>query len=484
MKKFMKIVAAVSLGATLTAGAAWAQDEEAEEAEASQEEEQQPAQSSGRSPAASISELLQRVREDSRDASADNQARLEEFRANESEQAALVQEYRSRLNSLESQAEANQEQFDENSARIDELDTQLREEQGAFGEVFGLARQTAGEFASIVEASLISAQHPNRHVPLDELANSRTLPDRAGLDRIWETMIDEMESQREVVTFNTRVLGVDDGDNAPVTRVGPFVAWTTQGGTQYVTWTSSSENEQAGYRLALLERQPPGRLLDAASRLSNADEGEIVAGPFDPSRGSLLGIYRDVPNMGERFEQGGIVAKIILGLLILGVVFGLIRLIMLLMTSAAIAAQKRKSTASKSNPLGRIMLAYEDVRDRPIETIELRLDEAILRETPKLEFGLSFLKLAAAVAPLLGLLGTVTGMIRTFTQITLFGTGDPRIMAGGISEALVTTVMGLISAIPLLFIHSFAASFARGAQQTLEEQAAGIVARHAEERTS
>jgi len=127
------------------------------------------------------------------------------------------------------------------------------------------------------------------------------------------------------------------------------------------------------------------------------------------------------------------------------------------------------------------MLAYEQVKDRPIETIELKIDEAILRETPRLEFGLNFLKLAAGVAPLLGLLGTVTGMIRTFTQITLFGTGDPKIMAGGISEALVTTVSGLIAAIPLLFIHSFAASFARGAQQTLEEQAAGIIARHAEE---
>jgi biopolymer transport protein ExbB len=128
------------------------------------------------------------------------------------------------------------------------------------------------------------------------------------------------------------------------------------------------------------------------------------------------------------------------------------------------------------------MLAYEGAKDKDVETMELKLDEAILQETPKLEFGLNFLKLAAGIAPLLGLLGTVTGMIKTFTQITLFGTGDPRIMAGGISEALMTTVLGLIAAIPLLFIHSFAQSFARGVQQVLEEQAAGMIARHAEER--
>jgi len=269
-----------------------------------------------------------------------------------------------------------------------------------------------------------------------------------------------------------------------VTRVGAFLAVADDGGPVFAQWTTDEGNSRTSYNLVQLERQPPGSLMGAASNLINAEPGEIVAGPIDPSRGALLQIYKDVPNLSERFEQGGIVAKIIAALLIVSASFGIFRLLSLLMTTSAINAQKRRSTASKSNPLGRIMLAYEEVKDRPVETIELKIDEAILRETPKLEFGLNFLKLAAGVAPLLGLLGTVTGMIRTFTQITLFGTGDPRIMAGGISEALVTTVSGLIAAIPLLFIHSFAASFARGAQQTLEEQAAGIIARHAEEKSA
>lgn len=464
MKKILKSIAAVSLVAGLATAPAFAQAD--------------------REPVSSIQQLLDRVRQDAREAEAENQRRIAEFRENRNRQSALLSQARNELAALEAQGEEAEAQFEANRARIDELDAELREAQGEFGELFGAARQAAGEFGSIIESSLISAQYGGRAEPLLELAESRTLPERQELDSIYETLIQEMNAQAEVVTFNRRVVGMNDGQPVPVTRLGPFIAIADQNGASYVQWSTDETNARAGYNLVTLERQPPGSLMSAASNLINAEPGEIVAGPVDPSRGALLRIYKDMPNLQERFQQGGIVAIIIATLLVISAAFGLFRLFALLMTTSAINAQKRRSTASKSNPLGRIMLAYEEVKDRPIETIELKIDEAILRETPKLEFGLNFLKLAAGVAPLLGLLGTVTGMIRTFTQITLFGTGDPRIMAGGISEALVTTVSGLIAAIPLLFIHSFAASFARGAQQTLEEQAAGIIARHAEEKSA
>jgi len=464
MKTLIKMIAAVSMGAGLVTAPVMAQAE--------------------REPVTSIQQLLERVRQDSREAAAENQRRLQEFRSRRDQQAALLSQARNELSRLEGEAERISRQFDENAARIAELDQRLREEQGAFGELFGAARQIAGEFGSTIQTSMISAQHPGRYEPLLELAQSRTLPERRDLDQIWRGMIHEMEAQSAVVTFNTRVLGLNDGQPVPVTRVGPFIAIADSGGPVFIQWAADTSGRTAAHRLQVLETQPPGRLVDAARSLIRAEPGQIVAGPVDPSRGALLRIYRDMPDLAERFEQGGIVAKIIAGLLIFSALFGFFRLFVLLSTNSAISAQKRRSTPSKSNPLGRIMLAYEEVKDRPIETIELKIDEAILRETPRLEFGLNFLKLAAAVAPLLGLLGTVTGMIRTFTQITLFGTGDPRIMAGGISEALVTTVSGLIAAIPLLFIHSFAASFARGAQSALEEQAAGIIARHAEEKSA
>ena len=462
MKTLIKAITAVSLGASMLCAPAFAQAD--------------------REPVSSIQQLLDRVRADSREADQQNQERLAEYRADRSRQASLLANANAELAALEAEGDCLSAQFEANDLRIAELDEELRIAQGAFGELFGAARQYAGEFGSSIDASMTSAQYPDLADPLLELAESRTLPERRELDAIWQNMIAEMNAQAEVVTFNRRVLGMAGGNAVPVTRVGPFIAIANDGSPLFVQWTG--DDDDGGFDLRTLERQPPARLLSAASTLVNADPGEIVGGPVDPTRGGLLRVYLDVPNLSERFEQGGIVAKMIAVLFIGSALFGLLRLAMLFMTSSAINAQKRRSTANKGNPLGRIMLAYEEVKDRSIETIELKIDEAILRETPKLELGLNFLKLAAGVAPLLGLLGTVTGMIRTFTQITLFGTGDPQIMAGGISEALVTTVSGLIAAIPLLFIHSFAASFARGAQQSLEEQAAGIIARHAEEKSA
>ncbi|WP_417490842.1 MotA/TolQ/ExbB proton channel family protein [Maricaulis sp.] len=459
MKTTFKILAAaVSMGVALTAGAG-AQTQ----------------------PAGSISELLNRVRSDAREASQENQARLREFQNSTNQQQALLSQARAEMAALERQAATLTTQFEDNQVQIDVLATDLRQRQGAFGELFGAARQAAGEFAAIINASLVSAQFPGRADALESLATGRTLPTRAELDYIWRRAIDEMIGQQGVVTFDSMVTGIGNGQPVPVTRVGPFIAFTNFNNNQrFARW--KEDTTTGAWTLSDLATQPPGNLIGAASTLFNADPNEIVMGVVDPSRGALLDIYKDVPDLEERINQSGMVGLVIIGLLAISAAFGLFRMFALLSTQAAVNGQKRKSKASKSNPLGRVMMAYEAAKDKDVETMELKLDEAILQESPKLEFGLNFLKLAAGIAPLLGLLGTVTGMIKTFTQITLFGTGDPRIMAGGISEALMTTVLGLIAAIPLLFIHSFAQSFARGVQQVLEEQAAGMVARHAEER--
>jgi len=432
-----------------------------------------------REPASSLSELLNRVQQDSREASQSFQQREQEFQQARSQQQALLNQARSELSTLQGQASSLQAQFDANQARIDELDVQLREAQGEFGELFGVARQTAGEFAAAVRSSAISAQYPGRHRVLDRLANSTTLPTREELDALWKTMLREMIEQGNTVVFNRSVANLDDSGEAPVYRVGPFVLFTTQGGAQFLKYDGSNN------LLSVLERQPSGRITGAASRVANADPGEVVKGPLDPSRGSLLAIQKDVPNLQERIDAGGVIGKIILVVLAVGLVLGVLRLIMLLMTSMAVRSQaSNPENPKKGNPLGRVLRVYEDNKDEDIETLELKLDEQILRENAKLELGLNFLKLIAAVAPLLGLLGTVTGMIRTFQAITLFGTGDPQIMADGISEALVTTVLGLVTAIPILLLHSFASSAARASQQTLDEQAAGLVAQRAERRTA
>ena len=132
------------------------------------------------------------------------------------------------------------------------------------------------------------------------------------------------------------------------------------------------------------------------------------------------------------------------------------------------------------NPLGRIMTIYRKNPDIDTETLGLKLDEAILKEMPALHRGLGTLALLAAIAPLLGLLGTVTGIIETFQSITLFGTGDPRTISGGISQALVTTVMGLVTAIPLLLLHSFLSTKSNRLVHILDEKSASFVAQLAE----
>jgi biopolymer transport protein ExbB len=462
MKTTFKIIAAaVSMGVALTAGAVAQQ------------------------PAGSISELLTRVQRDTREATQENQQREAEFRGSLNQQQTLQGRAQAELRALEAQAAQLTRDFETNQIAIDELDAELRQRQGSFGELFGAARQMAGEFAALIDQSIISAQYPGRANALNTLADSRTLPTKNELDTIWRRVTEEMIRQREVVTFQSLVSGLQgsEGENVDVTRVGPFMAFSSRGGDhRFARW--SLNDQQRAYFLNDLPAQPPNRFRSAAGRIHGGNPGEVIAGMVDPSRGTLLDVYKSVPSLEERIAQGGTIGYIIIGMLILSAVFGLFRMVTLMGTQGAVSGQKRSSKAKKGNPLGRVMLAYEASKGKDVETMELKLDEAILRETPKLEFGLNFLKLAAGIAPLLGLLGTVTGMIKTFTQITIFGTGDPKVMAGGISEALMTTVLGLVAAIPLLFIHSFTQSFARGVQSVLEEQAAGLVARHAEERSS
>ena len=456
MKTTFKIFAAALLGGALAAGA------QAQE------------------PAGSISELLSRVQRDVGEASAENQRRLSEFQAATSRQQALLNQARNELSQLQARGRQLTNDYNENDVDIATLRDELSERQGAFNELFGEARRTAGEVAAAIDRSLISSQYPERTAALRNLAESDVLPTRGELDEIWKRWTEEMIFQQQVVRFQAPVSGFNGGQPIDVVRIGPFTAVRDFQGVGFLRY--SEVTDQATWQLNALERQPPANLVAGARNLANADEGQIVSAAIDPTQGGLLEIYKDVPNLQERIAQGGIVGRIIIGVLAISASFGLFRLFTLLMTSMAVGAQKRRSTPGKSNPLGRVMLAFENTSSNSLTVKELALDAAILKETPKLDFGLNFMKLAAGIAPLLGLLGTVTGMIRVFTQITLFGTGDAQIMAGGISEALVTTVLGLISAIPLLFIHSFAQSFARGVAQTLEEQAAGILARHAEER--
>ncbi|MGF1462120.1 MAG: MotA/TolQ/ExbB proton channel family protein [Maricaulaceae bacterium] len=428
-------------------------------------------------PVDNLRDLLSRVRSDAASARQASEQRLRDFRANLAEQQSILSGEQATLNQLQREAAELAAQFEGNRERIRELDEELRDRQGSFGELFGAARQVAGELQASLRGSIVSAEVTGRGEALDPLATANRLPTREELDSIWISILEEIAAQSEVKTFNASVSGLSGSDGpVPVTRVGPFTAWTTaEGGAQFVEWNTAAQE------LRVLGRQPSGALRSAAATLTNSTATEVVRAPVDPSRGQLLSLLVESPDTRERIDQGGPVGYTVIALAIIGIIVGIWRLIALTLTGMAVSGQARKSTPSKGNPLGRVMMAYETSKNDDIEAIELKLDEAILKESPKLEFGLNLVKVLAGVAPLLGLLGTVTGMIITFQQITLFGTGDPRIMAGGISQALITTVLGLVAAIPLLLLHSFCATAARSVQQKLEEQAAGMVARHVEQ---
>jgi len=429
----------------------------------------------------SVGSLLNDIRNDAAKTEQENRAREAAFRQKRDQQAGLLNQAKGELGALEAKARSVQSTFDGNQRQIDGLEAQLKAAQGDFGEVFGLARSKAGEFKAILDSSLITSQYPDRTEVLGKVAESKALPNTEELNAIWQRMLQEIQAQRKVETYSAPVANVDDGAAQQVTRVGPFSVFSTSG-NNFLDYRVPETSGGEKIFLAKLPKQPGGAINSAAAAVTGAGAGNMVYAPIDPTRGGLLASFERVPDVRERINQGGFIGKIIVALTAIGVLFGILNIIRLFLTSMAVKGQKRSAQAKKGNPLGRVMMAYDNAKSKDAETVELKLDEAILKESPKLEFGLSLLKLGAGIAPLLGLLGTVTGMIKTFQAMMIYGTGDPQLMAGGISEALVTTMLGLIAAIPLLILHSFCASLARGVQSTLEEQSAGIVARHVESR--
>ena len=379
------------------------------------------------------------------------------------------------MTAAEAESDRLEALIETNKASIAKKDAELADKQGEFQELFGAARSAAADLRAQIDASQISAEFPGRGAELSEVAETDTLPTEEQLRFLWETFVQQMAEQGKVSKFNADVAQADgQAVSREITRIGPFVSFSD---SKYLTYNTKLK------KLQFLARQPDGRVISAANRVENASGDGFVRGVIDPSLGQLLGLIVETPSPIERVQQGRTVGYIILGIAALGCLLGIYKLVTLWGVGGAVRSQVRRQKASKGNPLGRIMLAYENAASKDTETVALKLDDAILKEVPRLEGGLNLIKVLAAVAPLLGLLGTVIGMINTFQAITLFGTGDPQIMAGGISEALVTTVLGLIAAIPLLLLHAFASGAAKRVTQVLEEQSAGIIAEHAEGRS-
>lgn len=398
-----------------------------------------------------------------------NKTRESRFLAEKNKQQQLLQTAQNELTRQERLSTQLKAHLDSNEEQLSQLETELKSRSGVLGELFGVARQAAGDLKADLKQSLVSAQFSGRAEKLNPIAESKALPSIEQLETLWFTLQHEMTESGKVVYFNTQVEQPSgEPEEAKVIRIGTFNAVANG---QYLQYSSETG------RLTQLARQPKGKYLSLANDMSEAQSGTVAMG-IDPTRGVILSMLIQAPDKLERIQQGGVIGYIILIMGAIGFIYAIFRWVSLSIIGKKMNAQI-DTAASDNNPLGRIFTAAEQDKSNNTENFELILDEAITREIPALEKGLPMIKLLAAVAPLLGLLGTVTGMIATFQSISLFGTGDPKLMASGISQALVTTMLGLCVAIPLLFLHSLVASRSRILVQVLDEQTAGLISRRA-----
>jgi len=425
-----------------------------------------------------LSELVNQVKKSATESSAENKQRVAEFKSKRDQQQRLLTNAKNTLRELERQTNQLKQEFDDNEKNLASLETIRFERAGNLGEMQGTVKILSGDLRSRVENSLTSAQLEGRADFLADLAAKKELPTIDDLKQLWYELTREISEQSKIVKFTAPVLNAEGEieENVNVIRLGAFNAFDTDG--NFLTWNPEGlANKGVLYRLP---KQPTGKYKGLANTFVNASEGSIVHAPLDYTKGTILQMVVQTPSVEDKIKQGGTVGYVIIGLGIFGLLLALWKFLSLLASGSKIKRQLKNKTPSSSNALGRIMHIYTDNPDADVETLELKMDEAILRETAPLESGLSFIKVMYVIAPLLGLLGTVVGMIATFQMITLFGTGDPKSMAGGISQALVTTVLGLVVAIPLTILHSVLQSMARRQTQVLEEQSAGIIARMAE----
>ncbi|MUH71535.1 MotA/TolQ/ExbB proton channel family protein [Psychrosphaera haliotis] len=421
-----------------------------------------------------LDDLLKQVKQDRISEGALNKKREQEFNAAKADKQALLNKAKRELANEKDRGDRLQKQYAQNEKTLAVRAQELDSAKGTLGEMFGVVRQAAGDTMGSVSASIISAQYPGRAELLTELAEAKKLPTTRELEELWIALQTEMTESGKVVTFDKEVSATAGGSSVEkLTRVGAFNLVTESG--DYVIYNSDVQIVQH------LGKSAESHYRSSAENLANATPGELVPFYVDPSRGGILRLNTQKATLEDRYHQGGTPGYVITVVLAFGFLLALRSLVITLGEGSKMKAQlKNTSNASDNNALGRILKIYQENKDSDVENLELKLDEAILRETPRIESGINTIKILAAVAPLLGLLGTVVGMIETFQQITLFGTGDPKLMAGSISMALVTTAMGIIAALPLIFVHSVVAARAKSIVHVLDEQSAGIIAAHAE----
>ena len=426
--------------------------------------------------ALTVDQLLENVEQGKINDNSENKMREAEFRQKRDQQEKLLSEADTTKITEENRSTQLEAIFEENEAELNILQNTLTERLGALKELFGVMQQVAGDARTRFDNSLTNVQYPDRSPFLEDLAkkigSNSKLPSIEEIERLWFELQREMTESGKVVKFTTDVIDTNGSkQSTEVVRVGAF---NIVADGKYLTYSPETGN------VTEIPRQPEGRrYTSSTSNVFEAGDEKVSFG-VDPTLGGVLASLVARPNLMERVQQGGIVGYLVLLLGAFGVGIAIQRLYILIDVDKKVTAQLNSDVISTDNALGRVLNVYEENKSVDTDTLELKMAEAVFKETPELNKGLLIIKVISVVAPLMGLLGTVTGMINTFQAITLYGTGDPKLMAGGISQALVTTVLGLTVAIPTTLLHTIVSGRSRRVSQIIQEQGAGIIASHSE----
>jgi biopolymer transport protein ExbB len=423
--------------------------------------------------AKSLDELLQMIESSSISESADSKGREAAFKSDQRKQGQLLKNAQNTKVQEERRSDRLEQKIRDNDIQIAKLREQRDKRLGSLKELFGHLTGAAGDIRANLNQSIVSSQIPGRTEFLDELiakmSSDTRLPSIQDIEKLWYEQQREMVESSRIVKFNRSVLLADGTQKEmEVVRVGTY---NLVADGMYLEYSPESG------LVSELARQPSSHQSSAAD-LQQATSGFTNMGldPSGPLGGGLLRALINTPTLVERWHFGGIVGYVITAVFVFAIILAAWRFVVLMGMSSKVSAQLQSDTSDSSNPLGRVLQVAADNPGLDPESLELKLHEAVLKERPEIESGLNLLKVISMVAPLMGLLGTVTGMIITFQMITLFGAGDPKAMAGGISQALITTVLGLVVAIPTVLMHTLVNGKAQRILHVLEEQSAGIVA--------
>ena len=415
-----------------------------------------------------MEELLEKIRQDQVDQRPELAEREARFLKSRDRQRSLLKQALSELDREERRLLILQSRFEKQERELAQLEEKLALTMGVLGELFGVVKQTAGETRALFENSVVSAEYKNRESFIEKISDKKNLPNISDLEGLWFLIQQEMIESGKVTKFQENVIKTGGTTKRQgVIRVGSFNL-ISQG--KYLSYDRETK------RLLELPRQPGRRFLSLIKKIEKSQEGVAPFG-VDPSRGSLLSLLIQTPDFFERISQGGLIGYIIIFILIYGLFFSALKYFKLKRQERFVQSQMASDEPLANNPLGDIIRTFLKFQNQSQEILELKMEESIVQKTSHLKQGLGTIKLLSSIAPLLGLLGTVTGMILTFQSITLFGTGDPKLMADGISQALVTTALGLVVAIPLVFIHNFLMGKAHRLIGFFEEQTLGLISR-------